>query len=565
MTMHSINTHNFHKVLCKSWWEVANTSEKIQISTTILNSSTVLFCISLDLVLLPVISKNFTVGNRSSTMIRSIQRLHPHFQWLYLSSPVCMRCAAPVSAPSASRNLHELRIIRLRSTVAPQDQPGESSEVSSQSPTKSQSSDAQYFRQLIQQSSKQPAKVDWTQFVNPDLYKKGELNVNDQPEVHAKFGLLHRTTSQQQSADDAAEEVPNVLQRTATIGLAERKTRQERSSHDASVEILDAIPRTSTGLADDLDNVDWAELEKQDPERRPLEPVDDQDSLLADAVPTAPPYAFNLAAYAEKSPNIRKFLDLGVEVYQYDQDPEMSQLLATGDWDTRIQPVLDFLQSLGIKEKNQARILSKWPRILKHDIAQLNEKVEYLRSKKFPPEAVARILVKAPLLFSLSVRHVDKQLGALQRTFKLTGDEVRDVVTAVPKIVTMRSIVWAVIRLAMMHEMGFRKEEIKAMLLMQPKIFLLDKKDFLRRFDYLHNVVGIQHADIAAFPGAMRTRVFEVKDRHLFLKKLGRDQYDRTQPNYVSLHDLCSGSNWDFCMRVAKQPLRYFNAFRKTL
>lgn len=237
----------------------------------------------------------------------------------------------------------------------------------------------------------------------------------------------------------------------------------------------------------------------------------------------------------------------------------------TGDWDSKIQPHLDLLKEIGMKDEDVPAILSKWPRILKHSVADLDAKIGYFKSKKFADIAIVRILKKAPLAFSLSVAHVDKRLGDLQKTFRLQGEEVRIVVTKVPKIVVRSPHELVKLKLSLIHEMGFTLEETRHMLITQPKVLLLDKHHLMERFEYLHNVVNMSHRQILEFPGALRMREYEMKERHLFLKSLGMNQYDKTQPNYVSLHALCSDKDVNFCKNVAKQSVQMFNSFKKTL
>ena len=85
------------------------------------------------------------------------------------------------------------------------------------------------------------------------------------------------------------------------------------------------------------------------------------------------------------------------------------------------------------------------------------------------------------------------------------------------------------------------------------------------RFDYLHNEIGLSHSEICEWPSVFRVRLFVVKQRHNFLKTLGRDQFDKTKENFVSMKALTSGSDVEFSENVAKVPVQEFNNFLKTL
>ena len=97
-------------------------------------------------------------------------------------------------------------------------------------------------------------------------------------------------------------------------------------------------------------------------------------------------------------------------------------------------------------------------------------------------------------------------------------------------------------------------------------IFLFSGRDALvRRFDFAHNHMGLSHQQIVQFPHVLLTRDFRMRQRHGFLKLLGRDQYDPSKPNYVSPLALVSGTDAEFCFTFAKSSLQAFNDFLKTL
>ena len=77
--------------------------------------------------------------------------------------------------------------------------------------------------------------------------------------------------------------------------------------------------------------------------------------------------------------------------------------------------------------------------------------------------------------------------------------------------------------------------------------------------------MGIGKHLILAHPSALRTRIALVRQRHEFLKAIGRDQYNPKKPNFVSLKALTSGRDREFCRNVAKVPTAQFNTFLKTL
>lgn len=87
----------------------------------------------------------------------------------------------------------------------------------------------------------------------------------------------------------------------------------------------------------------------------------------------------------------------------------------------------------------------------------------------------------------------------------------------------------------------------------------------LATFEYIHKNMNIPLETIAEIPEILTCREFRVKQRHQFLEKLGRVQFDARKPNYISPLSIVSGTDAYFCTEVAKSSVHTFNAFLKTL
>lgn len=61
------------------------------------------------------------------------------------------------------------------------------------------------------------------------------------------------------------------------------------------------------------------------------------------------------------------------------------------------------------------------------------------------------------------------------------------------------------------------------------------------------------------------SKLLRIKERHLFLKFLGRAQYDPQQPSYIALDKLIALPDDVFCTEVAKTSIDDFQKFLKTL
>lgn len=96
-------------------------------------------------------------------------------------------------------------------------------------------------------------------------------------------------------------------------------------------------------------------------------------------------------------------------------------------------------------------------------------------------------------------------------------------------------------------------------------LFITDQRNLLERFKYIHNVIKISHKDILKSPEILLCRKFRIKQRHLFLEKLGRAQYNPTKENYIPIKSLIENSDAEFCKNFAKCSVNDFNIFLKTL
>lgn len=91
------------------------------------------------------------------------------------------------------------------------------------------------------------------------------------------------------------------------------------------------------------------------------------------------------------------------------------------------------------------------------------------------------------------------------------------------------------------------------------------QKTMLATFEYVHKTMNVPLETIAEVPEVLTCRTFRIKQRHMFLEKLGRVQLDPKKPNYTSLISIISGDDAHFCTEVAKSSVHTFNAFLKTL
>ncbi|KAH0617551.1 hypothetical protein JD844_015927 [Phrynosoma platyrhinos] len=282
-----------------------------------------------------------------------------------------------------------------------------------------------------------------------------------------------------------------------------------------------------------------------------LEEISEDEALQIPAKPPLPFESFTLQDYVDSSETLQKLVLLGVDLSKVEKRPGAGQLLLKLDFEKDIKKILLFLKDVGVEDERLGAFLTKNPYILKEDVENLETRVAYLISKKFSKEAIARMVSGAPYLLLFSVERLDNRLGFFQKELGLNTQKTRDLVTRLPRLLTgSLEIIKENLKVYEL-ELGFTQNEIRHIIHRIPKNLGVNKKKLTETFDYLHNVFN--------------SKLLRIKERHMFLKFLGRAQYDPKEPNYISLEKLVSLPDEVFCAEVAKVEVRDFEIFLKTL
>lgn len=87
----------------------------------------------------------------------------------------------------------------------------------------------------------------------------------------------------------------------------------------------------------------------------------------------------------------------------------------------------------------------------------------------------------------------------------------------------------------------------------------------MERYDFVSHVMKIDNAQLVQTPHILENRLFRIKERHGFLKKIGRAQYNPKKELYISLDALCMGTDNEFVEKIAKRPYEEFDQYLRTL
>lgn len=87
----------------------------------------------------------------------------------------------------------------------------------------------------------------------------------------------------------------------------------------------------------------------------------------------------------------------------------------------------------------------------------------------------------------------------------------------------------------------------------------------MKRYDFIVDHMKIENNQLVSTPHIMEQRLFRIKERHGFLKKIGRAQYNPKLPLYISIDDLCKGTDDQFAVDIAKRTYEEYDHYLRTL
>ncbi|XP_059176171.1 transcription termination factor 3, mitochondrial-like isoform X2 [Physella acuta] len=343
----------------------------------------------------------------------------------------------------------------------------------------------------------------------------------------------------------------------------------EFAAHDNMSEEKDVSYNMSVPAWSDVKEEDFAKIFQEegvyglqhDPNDKVVKKVSVDDLSL----PELSRSAFNIVPYVARSKTLQNLVKIGVNLDKVQKHKRIAELLIKANFDKDILPMLRFLAFMGIPKESMGDVFTKNPLLFKENVSDLELRVGYLIHKKFKLEEVVKMVVHCPILLLMNSYRMDEKFAFLQNAFQLTDAELRKVSIDFPKILVWRKELIADVRFHIKEFLGFTDYELKQILLTCPRLYLSDKNQLFKTFDYLHNTMQISHRQLLMWPDILDTRLFIIKNRHLFLVSLNRDQYNPRLENFVPLAVLGSLPDEEFCRKWAKSTVEEFYNFCKTI
>ncbi|KAL5803973.1 hypothetical protein ACOSQ3_030773 [Xanthoceras sorbifolium] len=163
------------------------------------------------------------------------------------------------------------------------------------------------------------------------------------------------------------------------------------------------------------------------------------------------------------------------------------------------QERLEYLLSVGVKQRDVRRILLRQPQILEYTIENnLKSHVSFLKSLGIPDSRIGQIITSAPSLFSYSVENSLKPtVRYLVEEVGINEKNIGKVVQLSPQILVQRiDISWNTRYMFLSKELGAPRDNVVKMVTKHPQLLHYSIEDgFLPRINFLRSI-GMRNSDI---------------------------------------------------------------------
>ncbi|PPE00462.1 hypothetical protein GOBAR_DD02512 [Gossypium barbadense] len=209
------------------------------------------------------------------------------------------------------------------------------------------------------------------------------------------------------------------------------------------------------------------------------------------------------------------------------------------------QERLDYLLSVGVKQRDVRRILLRQPQILEYTVENnLKSHVAFLMSLGIPSSRIGQIIACAPSLFSYSVENSLKPtVRYLIEEVGINEHDLGKVVQLSPQILVQRiDISWNTRYMFLSKELGAPRDSIVKMVKKHPQLLHYSIDDgLLPRINFLRSI-GMRNSDILKVLTSL-TQVLSLslednlKPKYLYLiNELNNEVHSLTKyPMYLSL------------------------------
>ncbi|XP_029792012.1 transcription termination factor 4, mitochondrial [Suricata suricatta] len=251
-----------------------------------------------------------------------------------------------------------------------------------------------------------------------------------------------------------------------------------------------------------------------------------------------------------------------VEPKKYVRDPLEEQRTPVARGFLEREKVISALLDMGFRDIQANELLTMWPSVPPQQVLDI---VSELILLGLNPEPVYVAVKKSPELLRLPVMQMRKRCSYL-RKLGLGEGKLKTVLLCCPEIFSMpqRDIGGTVG--ALREKCLFTAQQVTKILHRCPYVLQEDPGELEYKFQYAYFRMGVRHADVVR-TDFLRYSITKIKQRHVFLERLGRyqtpDKKGQTCVPNPLLKDILRASEAEFLARTACSSAEEFEVFKK--
>uniref|UniRef100_A0AC35TGC2 Ankyrin repeat protein n=1 Tax=Rhabditophanes sp. KR3021 TaxID=114890 RepID=A0AC35TGC2_9BILA len=276
-----------------------------------------------------------------------------------------------------------------------------------------------------------------------------------------------------------------------------------------------------------------------------------------------PTKARSLAAYVNYLPVLQNLVDIGVDLLDVDTNTNAGKHIIRLDWEKDILPKLQWLvQDVEVDATSLGDYLTRNPHFLLQDLNDMKTRVNYLESKKFSKAEIAKLVTDFRYWLNNEVKTIDKRLGWIQKTFKMSPTEVRKMIVMEPRVIMFGTgPIQRIVQI--LGDEGMMVVDQKNILKNDPRVFMMDPGFIQLTLAYATKNMKLTLPQIVSNPLLLRCSISSLKRRHSFLKRLNLAQYDPELPNCIPLDLFLHPSDKVFAERAAMVTTEVYDKYIK--
>ncbi|PAV84621.1 hypothetical protein WR25_00718 [Diploscapter pachys] len=238
---------------------------------------------------------------------------------------------------------------------------------------------------------------------------------------------------------------------------------------------------------------------------------------------TLPPtYSRHIFNYANHSPILRLLVDLKVDLFQVCMDnPRLAKFLLKLQL-PEVQEKVNYLMELGFSQDELGSYLTRNPYYLLQDLDVMKGRVKYLVNKQFKKDEIHKVIKEFRYWINTDEKTLDARIGFIQHHLRINRHLARIIVVKEPRVIMFGiGPMYRLVNL-LTKELNFTRDQLRAMIVKDPRIFIQDSRSIAKNFFYCHYAMKLSHETISQHPFLLRASLSVIRLRYEFLKKLGR-------------------------------------------